>query len=134
MAHYTLLDENNIVVNVIVATDENDLDDLPEEYTSWEECIEDRYSMTCKRTSYNTIANTHLLDGTPFRGNYASVGDVYDTENDVFYQQKPYESWSLNTTNWTWEAPLEKPTDGRYYWDEELYQSDNTQGWVLNEY
>jgi hypothetical protein len=61
MAHYALLDENNIVVNVIVATDENDLDDLPEEYSSWEECIGDRYSMTCKRTSYNTINNEHKL-------------------------------------------------------------------------
>ena len=51
------------------------------------------------------------------------------TNNDVFIPLQPFASWTLNTTNWYWEAPLEKPA-GTYYWDEELYQTDNTQGWV----
>ena len=30
-----------------------------------------------------------------------------------------------------WEAPTAYPSDGKIYdWDESLYQSDNTKGWV----
>ena len=36
MAHYAFLDENNIVKEVIVGKDENDTEDLPEGFTSWE--------------------------------------------------------------------------------------------------
>ena len=74
---------------------------------------------TWLQTSYNTIANTHKLGGTPLRGNFASVGGVYDAKNDVFYAQKPFPSWLLNESNWTWEAPTPYPTDDKQYsWDE----------------
>jgi hypothetical protein len=42
---------------------------------------------------------------------------------------KPYASWTLNETTCLWDAPIVKP-NGDYVWNEELYQSDNTQGWV----
>ena len=121
MAHYALLDENNIVTQVIVGPDEN-LDGV-----DWEQNYANLYSQTCKRTSYNTYGNQHKLDGTPFRGNYAGKGDVYDTVNDVFYAPQPYPSWTLNTNVWGWEAPVERPTlseeeinAGKYYsWNEE---------------
>ena len=129
MAHYALIDENGIVTNVIVAQDEDDLNGLPEEFSSWEDYIGEQYGVTCKRTSYNTINNIHLEEGIPFRANYAQIGGRYDEINDVFIPLQPFASWTLNTTNWFWEAPLEKPA-GRYYWDEELYQTDNTKGWV----
>ena len=43
--------------------------------------------------------------------------------------QRPYESWTYNSTDFIWEAPLPKP-DGNAVWDEEAYQADNTTGWV----
>jgi len=43
--------------------------------------------------------------------------------------ESPYDSWTYDSTNFVWNAPLPKP-EGRAYWDEELYQQDNTQGWV----
>jgi len=43
--------------------------------------------------------------------------------------QRPYESWTYNSTNFIWEAPLPKP-DGNAVWDEDAYQADNTTGWV----
>jgi len=71
------------------------------------------------QTSYNTIANTHTLGGTPLRGNYAGIGYTYDQANDVFYAPQPYGSWVLNQSTWTWEAPVAMPTDGKEYrWDE----------------
>jgi hypothetical protein len=56
-------------------------------------------------------------DGS-FRGNRAGVGSMYDSENDVFINPKPYESWVLNQSSWQWEAPVAKPTDAYYGWDE----------------
>ena len=119
MAHYAFINENNIVTEVIVGKDEDDLDTLPEGFADWEEWYGDFRGQTCKRTSYNTIANTHTGDGTPFRGNYAGIGFSYDTVNDVFLAPQPYPSWVLNETTWTWEAPVAYPTDGEaYIWNE----------------
>ena len=83
------------------------------------------------QTSYNTRGGIHYdQDGNPdggvaLRGNYAGVGHLYDRTNDVFYAPQPFPSWTLNTTTWTWEAPVPMPTDGKIYsWNEE------TQNWV----
>jgi hypothetical protein len=71
------------------------------------------------QTSYNTYGNEHKLGGMPLRGNYAGIGFTYDAINDVFYAPQPYTSWTLNKTNWIWEAPTPKPTDDKLYqWDE----------------
>ena len=70
------------------------------------------------QTSYNTIGNQHP-EGRPLRGNYASIGYIYDKTNDVFYAPKPYTSWILNEITWTWEAPTPYPNDDKLYkWDE----------------
>jgi len=53
-----------------------------------------------KQTSYNNN----------FRNRFAGRGSVYDAENDVFYSQQPFASWTLNTENWIWEAPVVMPT------------------------
>jgi hypothetical protein len=75
------------------------------------------------KTSYNTIGNTHKEGKTPLRGNYAGVGDTYDSEKDVFYAEKPYPSWVLNEETYIWEAPVAKPNDDKQYlWDEEGLQ------------
>jgi hypothetical protein len=108
---------------------------LPNSFANWEEYYSSlRGYATCKRTSYNTYANSHNADGVAFRGNYAGIGFTYDEDNDVFYAPQPYPSWTLNS-NWLWQAPLPYPLvdndEQRYVWDEDLYQSDNTLGWVL---
>lgn len=70
MAHYALLDENKIVVQVFVGRDENDLVDG---VTDWETYYAPK-GFTVKRTSYNGN----------IRGKYAGIGDYYDEVNDVF--------------------------------------------------
>ena len=115
-----MIDENNIVTQVISGVDETE--DTPEGYENWEEFYGELHSSTCKRTSYNTLRNTHREEGTPFRGNYASVGYVYDSTNDVFYEQQPYASWTLNESNWQWEPPVEYPESGWWIWDEDNQQ------------
>lgn len=144
MAHYAFINEENIVVEVITGKDEDDTDSLPSDYASWEEYYESkRDNLTCKRTSYWTHKNVHIDDNdkTAFRGNFAGINSIYDTENDVFYPPQPYASWVIDESTWSWEAPIEQPTltedqinDGAYYeWNEEAYQNDNTTGWDLIE-
>ena len=81
----------------------------------------------CRRTSYNTIGGVHQNGGTPFRKNYAGVGDTYDPVKDAFYAPQPFESWTLNEESCLWEAPVEKP-EGEYWWKED------TTEWVDYEY
>jgi hypothetical protein len=107
------------VVDVIVA-EQDIIDTLPDK-SSW------------IQTSYNTRANSHVTGGTPLRGNYAVVGGTYDSTHDVFYAPKPFPSWILNTTTWSWEAPIPYPTitdnSIEYIWYEK------TQQWLtLNEW
>lgn len=119
MAHYALLNSQNIVTSVFVGRDEDDGDG------NWETVYSTLYGKTCKRTSYNTIAGVHINGGTPFRKNYAGVGYKYDTTRDAFIPPQPFNSWILNDSTCSWEAPLAYPDDGNDYdWDE-----DNNQ-WV----
>lgn len=130
MAHYAFINNENKVVEIITGKDEDDLDTLPQGFASWEEYYETkRDGVICKRTSYNTVGNTHLLGGTALRGNYAGIGHTYDPINDVFYGEQPYPSWTINAeSNWIWVAPIPYPEDeNSYNWNEE------TQSWDLAE-
>lgn len=110
MAHFAKV-ENGTVVQVIVADQE--FIDSGVVGHGW------------IQTSYNTKGNVHYgPDGEPdggvaLRGNYAGLGFIYDEVNDVFYHPQPFPSWLLNTSTWTWEAPIPFPNDGKLYsWDE----------------
>ena len=108
MSHFAKLDENNVVVFVTKGRQEDD--GLEAELTA-------RTGDTYKQTSYNTRQNTHILGGTPFRGNYAGIGYTYLEAEDIFMPPKPFESWVLNTECACWEAPVPKP-EGDFEWDE----------------
>ena len=100
MAHYAFLDENNIVTDVIVGRDE---DDLIEGVTSWEDYYGNLTGQRCVQTSYNTHAGQHANGGTPFRGNYAGIGFVYDEELDAFIAPNPGDGWIFNEETFSWE-------------------------------
>jgi hypothetical protein len=115
MAHYALLDENNMVTYVIAGKDEGDGP------YNWEEFYGNELGQVCKRTSYNTRLGEHVLGGTPFRKNYAGYGYCYDEQRDAFIPPKLYASWVLNEDTCWWEAPVPRPADGKDYdWDETL--------------
>ena len=116
MAHYALIDSNNIVVNMITGVDENvtqvDTDGtiVGGSSEAWEQFYENQYwhsGLTCKRTSYNNN----------IRKQYAGVGFAYDAVKDQFVAPQPYASWLLDANN-DWQAPTPKP-EGNYYWNEE---------------
>ena len=119
MAHYAFLDENNIVTEVIVGIDETERI----EGLSPEEWYGNFRGQVCKRTSYNTLGNTHKTGGVPFRKNYAGIGFTYDVDRDVFIAPQPFPSWILDEETCQWDSPVTRPTfdpeDPKYYeWDE----------------
>lgn len=119
MAHYALLNYNNVVTKVITGKDENSVD------YNMELVFQDMFKQVCKRTSYNTYGGVHKNGGTPFRKNYAGIGYSYDETRDAFIPPKPYDSWTLNESSCLWEAPVAYPTDGeRYEWNEDEQQWD----------
>jgi hypothetical protein len=101
MAHYAMVNENNIVTDVIVGRDD---DNIPEGYSSWEE-----YYGGLK-TSYNTFAGEHQLGGTPYRKNFAAIGYSYDVNHDAFIPPKKWDSWTLNEDTCRWDPPIAMPT------------------------
>ena len=95
------------------------------------------------QASYNTKGGVHYdQNGNPsadqskaLRYNYPSSGFLYSSVDDAFYDQQPFPSWTLNTSTYLWEAHLTKPSDdNEYQWNEETYQSNNTQGWEVVNY
>lgn len=113
MSHYAQLNENNIVTQVIVASEEVINSGLFGDPRMW------------VQTSYNTNggkhydANGNIDNGIPLRKNYAGIGYYYDVERDAFIAPKPYESWTLNEDSCLWQPPVPYPNDGKMYdWDE----------------
>lgn len=121
MAHFAKLDNNNIVLDIVVVSN-NVINNLPfpesepigieflntwsNGYTSW------------KQTSYNAT----------FRKNYAGIGYTYNVELDAFISPQPYPSWTLNTNTAQWESPIPYPNDNKLYsWNENLLQWELTQ-------
>ena len=44
-----------------------------------------------------------------------------------FYDDSPYPSWIFNSIKYTWEPPISKPLDGKYYeWNESTKSWDET--------
>jgi hypothetical protein len=116
MAHYAFLDQDNIVVDIIVGIDETELIEGLDPET-WYGNFRGK---VCKRTSYNTIANSHILGGTPFRKNYAQVGYIYNEELDAFIPPKTLPSFILDEQTFNWKPPLPYPEgENRYVWNEE---------------
>ena len=120
MAHFAKINDSNIVTEVIVVSN-----DIATSESAGVTFINNLYgtSDTWKQTSFNTYANTHKLDGTPFRKNYAGIGFSYDASKDAFIPPKPYNSWTLNNTTCLWESPVAYPDDDkRYTWNESSLQ------------
>ena len=117
MAHYAFLDEDGVVIKVIPGRDE---DDKPDNILSWEDYYSDVTGNICKRCSYNTRAGEHIAGGTPYRGNYPDIGDLYREDIDAFIKPQPYPSWTLNESTFVWDPPSPEPdSGGPYEWDEQ---------------
>lgn len=119
MAHFAQLDENNIVTQVIVVSNNDLLDANGQEREEIGVAFCQRlFGGNWKQTSYN-----HNM-----RVRYAGVGYAYNIDLDAFVPPKPYASWVLNNETAAWDAPTAMPVvEGKFFrWDE------TTLAWIEN--
>lgn len=104
MAHFAELDENNIVIRVLVISNNDLLDDDGQEQESLG--IE-----VCQKVTGSTNRWVQTSYNRKFRGWFAGIGYAYHDDLDVFYwPHPPYSTWTLNE-NGEWGAPIPKPED-----------------------
>ena len=133
MAHFACLDENNVVTQVIVVSNDDIKDNNGTEVESIGVAFCQKLlgaNTNWKQTSYNNN----------FRVRYAGINYTFSEELNAFIPPKPWPSFVLNEETADWVSPLgaapelteeEIASRSFYRWDEEAYQSDNTTGWVL---
>ena len=140
MAHFAKLGSNSKVIAVLTCGNGDMLNgDGVEDESVGQQYLERHNNWPAQmwiQTSYNTFVGTHKLGGTPFRGNYAGIGYIWDEDNNIFYPKKPYASWVLNTTTATWHSPIgdapddltdeEKAANTSYVWNEVGQSWDKT--------
>ena len=140
MAHFAKLGINGKVIAVHAVSDKDLLNaDGVEDEKVGQQFLERIHGWPASmwiQTSYNTQGGTHRLGGTPFRGNYAGIGAIWDEDNNIFRSKQPYPSWVLNTTTATWNSPVgdapddltdeEKAADTHYVWNEAGQSWDKT--------
>jgi hypothetical protein len=91
MAHWAQIDENNVVLQVTVGSN-----DEPDEGYQW---LIDNLGGTWVKTSYNGN----------IRKNYAGVGFTYDETRDAFIPPKPIiegKEFTLNEDTCLWEEAV----------------------------
>lgn len=84
MAHYAILNEQNVVEKVIVGRDETDTVAGVTDWEAYYAFVLKIPPQQVRRTSYNTLNGEHLNGGEPFRGTYAGIGYTYDPDLNEF--------------------------------------------------
>jgi hypothetical protein len=122
MAHFAQLDQNNIVTQVTVVSNEDMLDNKGKE-------VEALGVAVCE-----SVVGPGPWVQTSYNGNkrrrYAGVGMMYSVEHHAFLLPQPYPSWTLDLDDpGDWVAPIPMPTDEGY-----LYEWDEgSLSWVAHE-
>lgn len=122
MAHFAQIDENNLVLQVIVVSNET-LGNLPfpESEPVGIAFCQSLYGSDTKwaQTSYNAS----------FRYNYAGIDFVFDPiprPSGAFIPPKPFPDWLLDTNTYQWVPPVPYPQDGNVYrWDQDA------ESWIM---
>ena len=97
MKYFAQLGNDNIVLNIVVVADEN----APTEAAGQEFLAQSQKWPAGQWIEYSK-------DGS-FKANAAQIGSTWDSVNNVFIGIQPYSSWTLNNSNWQWEAPVAYP-------------------------
>ena len=107
MAHFAQLDDENIVAQVIVVSNDELLVDGVEDEAKGVAFCQGLLGGRWVQTSYSGR----------FRQRFAGIGYSYDAVNDRFLAPQPFPSWSLGEDG-EWQPPVARP-DGIVSWDED---------------
>jgi len=115
MAHFAEIGEDNIVLRVIVVSNDDckDAEGDESEAVGAEFC-RNLLGGIWKQTSYNGN----------FRGRYAGTGYTYNSALDAYIAPKPFPSWTLDEETTEWEPPVAPPTEGAHFWNEDAQTWD----------
>ena len=124
MAHYAQVNSDGTVVQVLVMDNDMETNQGEAACIAWlQKNVNDDEWV---KTSYNGN----------IRKQYCGAGFTYDSDKDIFIGPQPFASWALDSDN-DWQAPVAMPDDSSadkiYFWDEDVYQADNSKGWVLQD-
>jgi len=125
MAHYAKVSQG-VVTKVIVAEPDffdTFVDDSPGRWIKTSYNV--RGGVCYDPATGQAVADQSIINGDEARErkNYAGVGYKYDGTG--FYPPQPYDSWTLNSSTYLWEAPVAYPDDGNdYEWNEETQTWD----------
>ena len=104
MAHFAELDNNNKVIRVLTACNQDIANNGGEQ--SEQAAL---HFQSLNNFSSNGVKWVQTSYNNNFRKRYASIGYTYDLIKDKFISPKPYTSWSLDTND-DWQAPITYPT------------------------
>ena len=143
MAHFAKIDEQNRVLQVLTLDNKDMLNgDGVETESVGQQYLETHNNWPANmwiQTSYYTVKNQHVKGGTPLRGNYAAIGDIWDPTDEIFWSPQPYASWTKNLTTAMWDPPLSIPDMTQEQQDDpsNLYKhewDEDTQSWSFVAY
>ena len=110
MAHFAKINKDKKVIAVLVLNNSDMLNASGvEEESIGQQYLEKHNNWPAQmwiQTSYNTFGGQHKNGGTPFRGNYAGIGYIWDEENQIFLREKPYTSWIKHIPTASWKSPI----------------------------
>jgi hypothetical protein len=110
MAHFAKLGSNSKVIQVLTLSNSDMLNaDGVEDESVGQQYLQTHNNWPAEmwiQTSYNTHGNQHREGGTPFRGNYAGIGYIWDEDDQIFWPKKPYTSWVKHMESASWKSPI----------------------------
>ncbi len=107
MAHFARIEDQLVTQVIVVNNNELVVDGVEIESKGVEFC-QSLFGGNWIQCSYNGS----------IRKQFPAAGFIYNETADVFIAPKPFASWSLDA-NYDWQAPIERPADGKdYSWDE----------------
>jgi len=104
MAHFAELDNNNKVIRVLVACNQDITNNGGEQSEQAATAFQN-----IARLSENGVKWVQTSYNNNFRKQFASVNCYYDQNKDKFILNQPFSSWSLDSND-DWQPPVERPS------------------------
>lgn len=117
MTYFAELDENDNVIRVLVVEQDIINSGVFGDPSKWVE------------TSKDTKQGINRTGGTPLRKNYAKKGMKYDRIRDMFIDEQPYPSWTLNEDKGIWESPIDMPINPK---NKNIKWNENIKNWEFD--
>ena len=108
MGHFAELNEDNVVLRVVKACNQDIVNNGGEQ----SEQAAEHFKKICP-FSLNGVKWVQTSYNNNFRKQYAGIGYTFDSTKNKFISPQPFASWSLDAND-DWQAPVAYPTVTTY--------------------